>query len=543
MTSAQQEEARKLVIAQIEKEAEAQTHLVPRVVVLYQGARYQLYLYKRYTDIRLVMAPEEVVAFFGGDKENFEYPRYDLDMCFFRVYENDKPLQVKNYLKWSASGPKVDEVLFVAGNPGSTDRIFTSSHLEFLKEVSLPLFLKWVRERKGALAAFSKKSEEHQRIAQQLIFGLDNTYKVLNGTYKGLTEQSIIAKKKIYEKELYGNPEDFEPWVKLKNTLDRAKGYYPSYLVLEAGGLSVSKLYLWAKNLVRVAEEKGKPTEIRLKEYADTELPALELSLFSTEPVYLSLERENLIIGLQRMVEVLGKDHPAVKIALTGKSPQKRADELLKTTHLQDLAYRKELYSDPEKIKTSTDPLIRLALALDPFGREIRKVEENDLESVEKESYAAIANLIFKKYGETIYPDATFTLRLSMGEMKGYEQDGALIEPMTTIGQAYLYAQKHEGEKAYQMPLSWKKKQRLLKNVPFNFVLTNDIVGGNSGSPVINAQAELVGLIFDGNVQSLTWSYEFDEVQGRAIAVHSEAMIETLEKIYGASALVREIKN
>jgi hypothetical protein len=542
MTTAQQEEARKLVIAEIEKEAEANTHLQPQVVTLYQGARYHLYLYKRYSDVRLVMAPEKSIAFFGGDKDNFEYPRYDLDMCFFRVYDNGAALQVDDHLQWSLTGPQLDEVLFVAGNPGSTNRMLTSPHLEFLKDLPLPLYLKWFKAKKSALEIFAKESAENARIAQQSLFGLDNSIKVMTGMYKGLAKGSIIENKKAYEKTLYGDPEKFAPWVKLKDALHHAKTYFPAYLILEGRGSNYSKLYMWAKDLVRVAVEKDKPLDTRLPEYADTEIPTLELNLFSTEPVYLGLERVNLIVSLHRLIEVLGKDNPAVKIALAGKTPEERADELLKTTRLQDLAYRKELYSSPEAIKKSTDPMILMALALDPFAREVRKQEEDEFESVENESYAAIAGLVFEKYGETVYPDATFTLRLSMGTMKEYQQKDEPIKPMTTVGGAYAISEKHDNKEPYQLPRSWEMKGDTLQNTPFNFVSTNDSVGGNSGSPIINSKGELVGLLFDGNIYTLTWSYEFDEVQGRSVGVHSVGMIETLEKIYDAKALAEELK-
>lgn len=541
MTMAEQEVARKVVIAEIEKEAADQTHLQPQVVTLYQGGKYHLYLYQRYTDIRLVMAPEKAIAFFGGDPDNFEFPRFDLDMCFFRAYDGGQPVQSEHYLKWSPQGPQEGEALFVAGHPGSTDRMFTSSHLEFLRDIKAPLFLKWLKQRKAALESFSKLSEENRRIALQTIFQVDNSLKVWNGIYKGLVDEPLIAKKIAYEKSLYGEAEQFEPWANLKNSLEQSRTVFPSYLVLEPGGLSLSRLFVWAKHLVRSAEERVKPSEERLKEYSETDLPTLELSLFSTEPIYLSLEKINLVTGFERLVEVLGLDHPAVQMSIGGKTIEEKVDELLQNTQMQNASYRENLYRNPEEIKNSMDSLIVLAKLLDPFSRELRKYEEDSLESVIHDSYSAIANLLFAKYGETIYPDATFTLRLSVGTMKGYEQDGRFIPPTTTIGGAYLHADVHDNQDPYALPPSWEMKSPLLEEVPFNFVSTNDIVGGNSGSPVINAKGELVGLIFDGNIQSLTWYYEFDEAQGRSTSVHSAGMLEALDKIYRASSLVDEI--
>jgi hypothetical protein len=542
MTLAEQEMARKVVITEIENEALNRTGLQPQVVTLYHGGKYHLYLYRRYTDIRLVMAPEKGIAFFGGDQDNFEFPRFDLDMCFFRIYESGQPIQSNDYLQWSYSGPQEGEPLFVAGHPGSTDRMFTSSHLEFLRDIKVPLFLKWLKERKIALTHFSSLSEENRRIALQTIFQVDNSFKVWNGIYRGLVEQPIISKKIAYEHDLYGQPEQFEPWVKLKSALDKSRSTFPSYLVLEPGGLSLSRLFLWAKHLVRNADERGKSSEERLKEYSEADLPALELSLLSTEPIYLSLERMNLITGFERLIEILGINHPAVQMSLGGKTVEEKVDELLQNTQMQKISFRENLYSHPEEVKTSLDPLIDLAKILDPFSREIRKTTEDSLESVIHDSYTAIAALLFEKYGEVVYPDATFTLRLSMGTMKGYDQDGGFISPATTIGGAYLLSAAHDNQDPYELPPSWNMKESCLEETPFNFVSTHDIVGGNSGSPVINAKGELVGLIFDGNIQSLTWYYEFDETQGRSISVHSAGMLEALDKIYHASSLVGEIR-
>lgn len=543
-SAAEREQARKAAIAEISKKAQEETGLQPEIVTLYHGAKYDLYLYKRYTDVRLVMAPEKSIAYLGGDEDNFEYPRYNLDACFFRVYENDQPLKVEHYLKWSASGPKVGEGLFVAGHPGRTERLLTSDHLQFVKEVDLPLILQAFEGRKKALYAFAKESPENKRIAGDPLAVVENSHKALSGVYRGFSALPVIQDKQAYEKELLesASGDHSKPWSQLKTALDSAKSYYPSYWVLEGRGSRYEKLYAWAKILVRSSLERGKPNDQRLKEYTDTILPILEQSLFSTEPIYSNLEEVLLIDGLLRMEKILGKDHPAVIAALDGKTPEAKAKEIMSATRLTDLQVRKDLYSSPEAILKSTDPMIQLAKALDPYAREVRKTFEDEFESVQNESYAEIAKIIFDRYGESNYPDATFTLRLATGRMEGYKDKGTEIAPMTTLGGAYEHAKAHGFKDPYALPTSWLAKENALdKKTPLNFVLTNDIIGGNSGSPTINSKGEVVGLIFDGNIQSLIWDYQFDETQGRAVAVHSQGIIEALDKVYGAHALVKEI--
>lgn len=542
MSSIDKEKMRKTRMHEIKKDAKETTGLQPEVVSLYQGAEYHLYLYKRYTDVRLVMAPDKYIASLGGEIDNFEYPRYALDVCFFRVYENNQPLATEHYLKWNLSGPQASEALFVVGNPGHTKRIFTSPHLQFVKEVELPLLLKWMREKRDALLSFGKTSQENRRIATHDILKLQNSLKALSGVHRDFTKLSIIQKKREFETSLYGDPEKCLPWVKLRAALEHAKDYYPAYWVLEGGGAYYSKLYMWAKHLVRLSTERPKHHTTRLKEYADTELPSLELDLFSTEPIYLGLERLLLASSLTRMAKILGENHPAVKAALAGKSPEKRAEELIDHSRLHDLAMRKKLYEHLQEIEQSKDPLILLATALDPFAREVRKKKEDELDSTQNESYTEITKLILNRYGTSIYPDGTFTLRLSVGELKGYEDHGTELRPITTIGDMFDHAKSHRYIEPYSLTSQWREREPTMKkDAPFNFISTNDIIGGNSGSPVINSQGEVVGLIFDGNVHSLIWNHEYTSVQGRAISVHAQGILEALRAVYGAGALVKEI--
>jgi len=541
LTAAEREAKRKVAMAEIKEQAEETTGLHPEIVSLYQGARYHLYLYQRYTDVRLVMAPEKSIAFFGGDSDNFEYPRYDLDVCFFRVYQEGKPLASADYLKWSSQGPQPSEPLFVAGHPGKTNRLFTAAHMQFLKEMDVSLLYSWLQERIRDFHHFSNESAENKRIAMQDLFSFENSFKVYSCLHRELAQSSMIQNKENQEQELFANT-DSSAWTKLEAALEKAKPYYPTYMVLEGGGSHYSKLYGWAKHLVRLSTERSLPNEERLKEYVEADLPTLELNLFSAEPVYKKLEKLHLLGSFRRAIKILGDEHPATQILLDGKTLEERVDSLLAATELQDIASRKRLYDHPEEVGMSSDPFILLAKALDSQAREIRQKKEDELDSVQNESYAAIAKILFERHGESVYPDATFTLRLSVGSMEGYEEKGTYIEPMTTLGGIYDHAKAHGFLAPYDLPENWLAQQSVLKkSVPFNFVSTNDIIGGNSGSPVINQRGEVVGLIFDGNIHSIIWNFGFDSTKGRATSVHSEGIIEALKNIYGADDLVAEI--
>lgn len=545
MSLAEKEKARSAAIASIKKQAEEQTGLEAEVVTLYQGAQYHLYLYKRYTDIRLVMAPEKSIAYFGGDEENFEYPRYNLDVCFFRIYENGKPIENVEYLKWSGSGPKIGEALFVAGNPGSTNRTYTSDHLKFLQQMQVPLILDLLEERIAALESFSQTSEEHKRIALQDLFRYRNAEKVYQAYDRGLNQSPIIANKQSYEKTLFEKlpVSKQKPWIELAAAIESLETFYPEYFSLEGIGSGYSKMYIWSKQLIRYSEEIKKPNEERLKPYTDTELKTLEMQLLTEEPFYIELDQVILVDSFNRMREILGENHPAVIEAFQGKSSEEVAMILVENTQIFDRNYRKALFENPENVQKSQDAFLLFAKILDPYARALYERYEAEFISIQTNSYTEIVQTLFEEYGDSIYPDATFTLRLSTGSMKGYKEANIYIKPMTQLSGVFKQSSQYGQEPPYKLPNSWISKQQELKpTIPFNFVSTNDIIGGNSGSPVINAKGEVVGLIFDGNAQSLTWDFEFNEVQGRAISVHSEAIIEALKTIYGAEDLVIEIQ-
>ena len=556
MDSATAEKARRAEINTIGKESLDKTGLRSDVVTLYNGGAYNLYRYKRYTDVRLVFAPQKAIAFFGGDPDNFEYPRYDLDICFFRVYENDKPVHIDDYLKWSEAGAKEGDLVFVSGNPGRTDRGDTVAQLVYQRDISLPNSLNLLRRREIVLQNFSERSAENARRAEDDLFGVQNSRKALLGMLGGLQDPAIMAKKREQEKELRDavakNPElsqqDGNGWDEVDATLKTLAKIRDEYNLFSIGPRRTSlafnsDLFAIAISLVRLAEETPKPNAQRLREYSDASLPALKLWLFSDAPIYDDLETATLADSLSLMAETVGEDNPTAQMVLAGKSPGERAAELIHGTMLKDVAARKRLADGGLKaIQDSNDPMIQLARQIDPESRRIRQVYEQQVDEPQQQGYAKIANARFAVYGSSIYPDATFTLRLSYGQAKGYVEDGKEIPWATRIGGTYEHAAEHNDKPPFELPKIWdERKSQLNPATPFNFVSTADIIGGNSGSPVINQQGEVVGLIFDGNIQSLVLDYIYTDQQARAVAVHSAGILEALRKIYSADRLVAEI--
>ena len=550
-SSAEASAARRAEIAAIEKESLAATGLRSDVVTLYQGGQYNLYRYKKYTDVRLVFAPEVGIASFGGDPDNFNFPRYNLDMALFRVYEDGKPIKVDNYFKWSKAGAKAGELVFVSGHPGSTARLNTVAHLEYLRDTGIPFILKLLSREHALLQKYSAKGEEQERRAKEEIFGIENALKVYRGQLGGLKDKSLIAKKAKAEAALRHSvsvdakkqKEYGDAWETIARGRKELPSYSRDYSFLEGGTAFNSELFAVARTLVRMAAESAKANAERLPEYTDARRESLELNLFSPAPVYDDLEKMKLADSLEFMREELGADHPAVKKALDGKTPEARAAELIDGTKLKDVAYRKQLASGGVKaIGESTDPMIVLARSIDEQARAVRKRYETEVQSKERASYAKIARALYDIEGTKLYPDATFTLRLSYGAVKGYQENGKEVQPFTNFAGLYKRADEHGNKPPYDLPESWRaKKSALDLNVAFNFVSTNDITGGNSGSPIFNKDAEIVGLIFDGNIQSLVGNFVFDETQNRAVSVDSRGMIEALRKVYGANEVADEL--
>lgn len=551
MSTADAHTARRKMMTTIEEEAEKKTGLDCQVVTLYQGGRYHLYCYKRYTDVRLVMAPETAIAFFGGDTDNFEYPRFCLDVCFFRIYEDGKPLRPQHYLKWSPNGAKDGELALVFGHPGRTQRMFTMDHLKFLRDVDTPATLRHLWRREVQLQTFSARSDEHARIAQEDYFGVQNSRKAMTGIMAGLLDPAVFQQKRHEEEELrahvardsQNNEQWSAAWEQVAQAQKRYRTMYTRYQVLEGRRGVRSQLFNFARTLVRLGEELPKPNADRLREFRDSELDSLYLSLYSTAPIYDALEIEKIASGLSALAENLGGEDPAVITALAGQSPQARAQSLVQSSKLKDVEFRRQLAEGGKAaIDKSDDPLIRLAAALDSEARAFRKLHEDEVEGAERDAYAKIAAARFAALGERVYPDATFTLRMAFGPIKGYEEAGQTIPPFTTLGGAYQRMQERHSQPPFKLPQRWlDRKDKLDLNTPFNFVCTADIIGGNSGSPAINTKGEVIGLIFDGNLHSLIWDIAYTDEQGRAICVDSRAIIECLRKLYDAGALADEI--
>ena len=543
MTTEQAVAARRAIIAKIEKSALDETGLKSTVTTLYGGGRYHLYQYKKYTDVRLVWAPETAIAFFGGDADNFEYPRYCLDACIFRVYEHEKPAKIEHFLQWSETGPKENDVAFVAGNPGRTSRIFTMDAIKFQRDLSLPYVMNSLRRREILLQQYGLRGPEQVRRARDDLFGVQNSRKARLGMLAGLQDPQVLSDKSAAEKDLLAainaDPK-LKPLASAWQTISETTAKRAEQL--GKGSAVNSQLFGIALELVQMAEEDQKPSGERLPQFADAGRESLLQQLYSEAPIYLDLDQVLLADSIAKTLEQRGFDDSLSQEILAGKGPADRAAELMSGTELLSVENRKKIAAGGiDAIKDSKDPLIQLAKIVNPEVRRIRTITDQ-LDEQDKQAYAKIAEARFAVEGTSSYPDATFTLRLAFGPVMGYEQNGQQIPAWTKIGGAFEHEQKHQGQADYVLPASWKKAEAsLTKSTPFNFVSTADIIGGNSGSPVVNRAGELVGLIFDGNVQSLSGNYIYTDKQARSVSVHSSAIREALQTVYGADGIVKEL--
>jgi hypothetical protein len=551
MSSAEGFAARRAAIATIEKASQDKTGLKSEIVTLYQGALYHLYRYKTYTDVRLVFAPEFDTAFFGGDPDNFTYPRYCLDITFFRVYEHDKPARIEHYLPWSLSGANDREPVFVAGHPGATQRLNTVAHLEYLRDTGLPWSLTLLERRQAALKTYGARGAEEERQAKDELFSIENSLKSLRGQIAGLKDAALMDKKRKTEDRLRqaiaadaARQKQFAgAWDAVAGARRTFASYYKDQSLLEGAAGFNSRYFSVARTIVRLAAERAKSEAQRLPEYGDARLASLERQLYSPAPIYPALEKAKLTDSLSFMAAELGASHAMVAKALGGKTPEARAAELVDATKLGDVEARKALVAGgAQAVDASTDPMILLARAVDEASRAVRKRYEDEIASVERDAYAHIAQAVFAVQGTSAYPDATSTLRLSFGAVQGYQEDGRAIPPFTDFAGLYARATKFNNAPPYQLAERWVAKKTGLKlDTPFDFVATLDIVGGNSGSPVVNRSAEIVGVIFDGNIQSLPGYFIYDAAVNRAVAVDSRGILEALRAVYGADRLVGEI--
>ncbi len=549
--------ARRKITAEIEKESLEKTGLRSDVVTLYQGGAYHLYRFKRYTDIRLVFAPEAQAAFFGGDPDNFEYPRYDLDICLFRVYENDRPVRPAHYLRWSAQGARDGELVFVSGHPGNTSRLLTSSELASFRDVDLPLSLETLKRREVLLTSWSGRSAENARRARKDLFGIQNGRKVRDGELAALQDPVFMCEKLAAEASFKQNlaarlnsADALAAFSRIDEATQIISANLLRHRLLEGNSSRLtstpagfnSQSFALARALLRAGDERPKPNGQRLTEYADAKRDSFELALFSDKPIYPDYEIITLGDSLTFLVEKLGYTDPLVQRVLAGKSPRERAAELINGTQVRDLGFRKKLYEGSAAAVTAAkDPLIELARTIDSEARALRTIMETQ-DEVKQQAQAALSRARFALDGTSNYPDATFTLRLSYGTVKGYEENGAPVVPMTDLAGLYRRSDGQANLPPFDLPPRWiEQKPRLDLATPMNFVSTNDIIGGNSGSPVVNRAAEFVGIIFDGNIQSLSGDFGYTDAQSRAVSVHSAGILEALRHVYDVPALADEL--
>jgi hypothetical protein len=551
--------ARMAAIAAIEKESKDKTGLRSNVVTLYQGGIYHLYRFKRYDDVRLVFAPEEKIAFYGGDPDNFEYPRFDLDICIFRAYENGQPAKIDNYLKFNSNGPSDRELTFVSGHPAKTDRQFTIDELADMRDRELPRFLSFFKRREVLLHSFAERSFENTRRVREDYFGVTNNRKRYDGYIAGLLDPDIWKSLVDREQKLRSA---ISADAKLNSTtaaFGRIKlaqqeiaknmltySYFeqerPKFGIYRQPRAFYSTLFKYARLLVRVADERPKPNNERFQEFRDSNRESLELELFSTEPIYDDVELLTLTDSLTDFCAAFGAQHPLVKIVLGNKSPHDRAFEVIKGTQLRDVAFRKKLCGGGKPaLDSAHDPMIDLTRAIDDTARKAKKTFETQ-EEIKHQAYGEIAQARFAVEGTGNYPDATFTLRLSYGTVRGYEENGKQIAPFTNFHGLFARSAEHQNKEPFELPPRWiDKKDKLVLNTNYNFVSDADIIGGSSGSPVVNKAGEFVGIIFDGNIQSLVLDCIYTDKQARAVSVDSAAIIEALRNVYDAQPLVDEL--
>jgi hypothetical protein len=535
--------ARQAAMASIEKKSLDETGLRSDVITLFGGAEYHLYRFKKYTDVRLVWAPEHDAAFFGGDADNFEYPRYNLDAALVRVYENGEPAKIEHFLKWSPAGAGDGELVFVSGNPASTQRITTMAGIKNLRDIYMPYMLNYFTRMEIALQQYSNGGPEQSRQASKDLYSVQNSRKALTGMLQGLQTPEFTSRKRQTEESLrsrlQANPElrhYDDAWRQVAEVEEKKAALYG--LIPEFR----NRYYQMAMQLVLMAAEDRKPSEDRLREYRDSARESLELQLFSTAPIYDDLEAAKLATELSLFVERRGGDDPLVVTMLGGKNPRDRAAELVSQSSLNKVEVRRQLAEGGQAaIDASDDALIRWFAAIEPEYRRLRE-QRDELDELQRQAYAQIDEAKVALEGTSGYPDATFSLRLAFGVVKGYEEGGSKVSPWTTIGGAFRHEAAHEAKDPWILPQSWHKAEKEVDaSTPLNFVCTADIIGGNSGSPVVNKAGELVGLIFDSNIQGLTASYFYDEDIARAVSVHSSAIREAIRNIYGAPELAEQL--
>jgi len=550
LSDAEANDARKAALTNLESDCESKAGgtLHCEAVTLYNGGQYFIYKYKRFDDVRLVFAPELDITAFGGDPDNFNFPRWDVDMSFLRVYENGKPAKTPNYFKWRRSGPAAGDPVFITGHPGSTDRSLTVSQLKFQRDVSIPLYLYRYNELRGRLLAWQNTSDEAAREVQQRILGIENGIKVRRNQLKALQNDTMMEEKIANENELrdlvmsddamrakYGNA-----WDLIDEAMYAYRNIYEDYLFMELGAAFGGSLFDYARTIVRGTAEREKPNAERLRAYTDAALPQKEAELFAARPVNKGYEELSLTFSLEKMREWLGPDSQYVHEVLGNDSPASLAMKLVSGSKLDDPAVRKSLWQGGiAAVTASEDPMIQLALRIDPDARALRKRYETEVAAPETRGEEMIADARVAAFGTDTYPDATFTLRVTYGDVRGWLEKGEMVDPFTHTRRLF---ERATGERPFKLPASWiSARESLDPDTPFNFSATTDITGGNSGSPIISASGDLVGLAFDGNIHSIAGDYWFDERTNRTVGVDTAIILEALDKVYGADRLIDEL--
>jgi hypothetical protein len=550
LSPADAEAARKKEMAAIEKECSDRTGLRCDVVSLYSGREYDLYQYRRYTDVRLAFAPATQMAQFGGDIDNFEFPRHSSDFALLRIYENGQPIASPHFLKWSRAGVADGDFVAVSGHPGGTGRLLTVAQREFLRDVQYPLTLLRLNTARDAMVRYGARGAEQKRIARDDLRGVENSLKATGGYLSGLLDSATMARLASEEGALRAavakdpalRGKVGDPWPEIERALAVKRSFYARQAAVDALA-TAGNLPGWARTIARLARERPKPSGERLREYRDTMLPQVHSRLVAELPVYPDYEEALLGAALRQARTQLGPLHPVIRQVMAGRLPEDVAHDAVNGTRLGQAATRAELEkADLAALEASADPMIRLILAFEPLALELRQRSETEVDAIEQPASACVADAYFGIQGTSVYPDATGTLRLTYGKVAGLREGDKAIPFATRIGGYFDLSQTHGDQPPFNLPpLLAAANSKLALDTPLDIATNHDIIGGNSGSPMVDRRGDFVAVIFDGNLWGLPNRFAFDAENSRAIAVDGRAILEVLRKVYPAGHLADEL--